>query len=75
MIKTNFKKGDKLICVRYIPGLPYLTTNKKYTAIKDQEPGTFKTDPYITVTGDTGKPLTCHASRFELIRGDSKYKM
>ena len=68
--KINFKEGDELRCIRYDrPGI-YLTNNKIYIAIRDQEPGIFETDPYITITGDTGKPLMCHASRF--VKEDSK---
>jgi hypothetical protein len=67
IIIMSFKKGDKLMCIRYDrPGI-YLTWNKIYTAIKDEEPGIFATDPYITVKGDFGKNLTCHASRFKKI--------
>lgn len=64
-------KGDKIKCKRN-DGYPTLTVGKTYTVKQydppSPEPGIGFTWPaYVTLEGDTGREVTAHASRFEVI--------
>jgi hypothetical protein len=61
----KFVKGDTLLCLGD-RGVENLTHGKKYTALFNLEPGIFESRPFITVISDNGKPLSCHAARFDL---------
>jgi len=63
----SIKKGHVLKCWNDQSNTMHLTRGNIYTALEDQEPGIFESDPYVSVVGDMGTPITCHASRFEII--------
>lgn len=68
-MKTEFKKGDIVICVHSYGYL--FTTGKEYVIIEyDAEsscPDTGFTWPdYVSVKDDNGKIAYCHAHRFKL---------
>jgi hypothetical protein len=61
----KFRKGDEVELI-YDDGAQYfLTKGKSYTVIKDEEEGIFKSQPFVTVLNDEGKPYVCHAARFK----------
>lgn len=62
----TLKIGQSIKCMGG-RGINNLTNGKVYHAINGLEVGLVGGRPYITVIGDDGKQLSCHASRFELI--------
>ena len=63
--KSKLDVGQTIRCVGD-RGLDGLTAGKNYQAINGLEGGLFYDRPYVTVVGDYGKPILCHASRFVL---------
>lgn len=61
----EFKKGDIVDCIA-ARDERNITINTTYLVIEDEEEGIFPNCPYVTVQGNSGKPLLCHASRFKL---------
>jgi hypothetical protein len=62
---TEFPVGQKVIATGSYNWL--LTEGKEYTVTKfePEDPGpTFTWPAYVTVTGDSGKPVTGHTHRF-----------
>lgn len=45
-----------------------LTKGKIYITLHGIEAGIFKDSPYVTVVDDDGRNLSCHASRFEIVK-------
>lgn len=45
-----------------------LTKDKIYTTLKGIEEGIFSDKPYVTIVADDGRNLSCHASRFEIVK-------
>lgn len=45
-----------------------LATNKEYKSLYGIEEGFFQDRPFVTVLDDSNKKLTCHLSRFEIIK-------
>lgn len=58
--------GDKIKC-RRSDGYPTLTEGKVYECLYGLEEGIFEDRPFVTVIGDTGKEVSAHASRFEVV--------
>ena len=67
IFKKNFKKGDRIRCIRPDRSDSNLTKDKVYTTTHDEKPGIFKSDPYIRLIGDMDRPFICHSSRFDLV--------
>ena len=59
------KPNQTLICVA-ARGIHNLTQGKEYVCLYGLEEGIFADRPYVTVIGDDGKKLCCHATRFEV---------
>lgn len=65
-IDRKFKRGDRVRCL-YAWGYPLqLTVGRVYPVTKDEEAGIFADRPFVTVEGDSGDNIECHASRFAL---------
>lgn len=67
MKKKPFKTGDIVKCIRAVRNERSLVSGKNYTVLKDEEPGIFINEPYVTINGEEG-PVICHASRFKPIK-------
>jgi HKD family nuclease len=63
--KDKVQAGTKMRCIA-AHDYYQLTEGKVYSCMYGLEEGVFETRPYVSVIGNHGKPLSCHASRFEL---------
>lgn len=67
-----FAKGETIIAVG-VSGYEYqLTEGKEYVCLHGTEKGIFAGRPYVTVIGDRGREVSCHATRFAINCTESK---
>ena len=64
------KIGDKIKC-HAAYDYPNLTEGKIYTCLNGLEDGIFEDRPFVTVIGDKGREVTCHASRFTVVEEET----
>lgn len=64
--KDKVRKGTMLKCIGAYD-YRHLTEGKVYECLYGLEEGIFESRPYVSVIGDNGDKLSCHASRFELL--------
>lgn len=60
----HFPAGETIRCVGNRNCESYLTKGKEYVCLYGTEPGIVPDKLYVTVTGDCGKEISIHASRF-----------
>lgn len=62
--KTDLAERDSVVCLDSRGYSRRLTEGNIYQCLFGVEVGIFTSSPYITVIGDDGKQVSCHASRF-----------
>lgn len=61
----KYAAGELAVCIGARTHPNHLTNGKEYEILYGLEGGVFTDRPFVTVVGDHGQPLSCHASRFE----------